>query len=467
MKAIHRLGLGVLALAISAGPATAATPNTEAVEFYNTVLDHYFVTTDALEALGIDAGSAGPGWVRTGRSFPAWKDAAGAPPDAQPVCRFYSSDANSHFFTASAGECASLQAQEALERNAGHGVRGWAYEGVAFYVQAPSQQACPALTQALMRVYNNGFANGQGSNHRFVDDADLLALMEDRGWIVEGAVMCTEPKASGGNANLAPTTTSFDALAGTWSGDARWKSENTGRETRTTEPLEITIGSDGALEGMGFGCEFTGNVVWGDGFRSLFKADVTAAGCTVASFDGAYQFTHLEHYGDTTLRVLMKRGDGPVEAMIDAVLRLDGETPPPPPPDPQPPAPSEPSVAGSWTGTVAWHAQQNNRGAPHTSVNVNQALELTIGEDGTLGGSGFGCTFTGTIEAVGDSSSQHKGNVEATGCTEPVFDGAFSQAFVTAHGNGTIGVHFARQGPDGAGGQSEVKIQGTLQSAAP
>lgn len=465
MKIVRSAPMGVLLFAMMAGSAPAAPPNTEAVEFYNTTLDHYFVTADAGEALGIDAGAAGPGWVRTGRSFQAWGDAGSGPPDAQPVCRFYSSGANSHFYTASAGECAALRAQEALERNAGNGVRGWAYEGISFYIQAPeTNPACPALTTALQRVYNNGFANGQGSNHRFVDDAQLLELMAQRGWVVEGAVMCAQDKAAGGSANLPPTTTNFESIAGTYDGDARWKSQSTGMETRTTQPLSLTIAADGVVTGSGYGCAFTGDVVFGDGFRSLFKAEVSAIGCTVASFDGGYLFAHFERHGSGTLRVLMKRNAGPVEAMIDASLTSGDATPEPPTPPTSPP--TRPSVAGTWTGTVAWRAQQNSRGSPHAGINVNQVLNLTIAEDGTLTGSGFGCTFTGTMTRTANSSSHYTGDVEASGCTEAVFNGTFSQASVTVEGNGQLQVHLGRQ-THGSAGQSEVKVQGALQAAAP
>ncbi|MBK9607470.1 MAG: hypothetical protein IPO58_13990 [Betaproteobacteria bacterium] len=39
------------------------------VEFYNTGLNHYFVTADPNEAAAIDNGAAGPGWGRTGLTF--------------------------------------------------------------------------------------------------------------------------------------------------------------------------------------------------------------------------------------------------------------------------------------------------------------------------------------------------------------------------------------------------------------
>ncbi|MDP1854611.1 MAG: hypothetical protein Q8K74_00970 [Candidatus Nitrotoga sp.] len=57
--------------------------NDKVVEFYNTNLDNYFITADANEAAGIDGGSAGPGWIRTGNSFKSG--------GSTPVCRFYGS----------------------------------------------------------------------------------------------------------------------------------------------------------------------------------------------------------------------------------------------------------------------------------------------------------------------------------------------------------------------------------------
>jgi len=62
------------------------------VEFYNTNLDHYFITADPNEAAAIDSGSAGPGWSRTGETFRSGGNAS--------VCRFYGSQSpgpNSHF----------------------------------------------------------------------------------------------------------------------------------------------------------------------------------------------------------------------------------------------------------------------------------------------------------------------------------------------------------------------------------
>ena len=198
------------------------------------------------------------------------------------------------------------------------------------------------------------------------------------------------------------------------------------------------------------------------GVTTLFSRLLTASGCTVPSFDGGYLFAHLERHSDSTLRVLLKRGDGPVQAMVDAVLTGEGFAPPSPP---APPA-ALASIPGEWSGTVAWRSQQNVRGEPHVGINVHQALDLSIAEGGALTGTGFGCTFTGSLSLVGSSASHASGTVEASGCTEPVFNGVFSQAMVTIEGTGQLRVHLGRQSQD-ATGQSQVLIEGPLVSSAP
>lgn len=463
-----------------------AGPDTEAVEFYNTRLNHFFVTANAAEARGIDAGTAGPGWVRTGRSFPAWTRKSAAPATAQPVCRFYSTGANSHFYTASAGECSALQSLQASERAAGN-ARGWGYEGIAFYIQAPTAGACPSGSTALNRVYNNGFTNGEGSNHRFVDDSSLAALMVDRGWTSEGVVMCAPAKAStGGNANLPPTTTSFESIAATWQGPARWKSENDDTDVEATviEPLTLTIAPDGTVTGSGRGCTFTGMVLEGDGFRSHFRGTVSAAGCTDPAFNGDYKSLHLESFGGNTLLARLKRESGPVEARIDAILLTDATLTPPQPP--VPPVDGFAAIEGSWIGTVAWNAEQegddddddddsgddddndddDNDGGDDEDgheVSVNQPLNLQILAGGSITGTGFGCTFTGTLSPSGNSDDddlEFSGTVEASGCTEPLFNGTFAEVEVKLKDDGSLKIELKRE----QGGE-EVEIEGRLQRA--
>jgi hypothetical protein len=439
--------------------ANAAAPDTEAVEFYNSVINHYVVTATASEAQSIESGAAGPGWLRTGRSFTAWLDRSSAPADAQPVCRFYSSGANSHFYTAGADECALLKQLEAQERSRGGPVLGWQYEGIAFYVQTPSQGQCPAGTATITRVYNNGFRTGEGSNHRFVDDSSLQALMVDRSWAPEGAVMCSQPKsATGTNANLAVTTTRFDTLAATWSGMANWKSENNGRETRATAALTLTIDASGAITGNGNGCRFTGAVGSGDGFRSHFTGTIAATGCTVDSFNGDYRFLHLERFGSGTLMVRMKREAGPVEAMVDAQLTTETTV------APTTPGAGFSSVAGDWVGTVAWVAKTEGSGKDSDGSGkhdaVNRPLSLSITAAGALTGSGYGCTLAGTLRSTKSGESGFGGTVTASGCENTAFNGTYDDVRVKREDGGRIEVDLERRN-----GRTRVEVEGRLDAA--
>jgi serine protease len=70
------------------------------------------MTANAAEASGIDNGSAGPGWTRTGYTYPVYATLNGTLSDVMPVCRFYGTPGrgpNSHFFTLDAQECAAVQ----------------------------------------------------------------------------------------------------------------------------------------------------------------------------------------------------------------------------------------------------------------------------------------------------------------------------------------------------------------------
>ena len=169
-------GAVVLILSSAASPAVAATAT--AVEFYNTGLKHYFLTSYPEEVAGVDSGTAGPGWTRTGGEFTVFTDAA---PGRVPVCRFYGTPGkgpNSHFYTADAAEC------EIVKNDA-----GWTYEGIAYHVQLPVFGNCPDSTYAVYRSYNNRFAQND-SNHRFTVDLTAHVRMPRQGYAPEGVVMC-------------------------------------------------------------------------------------------------------------------------------------------------------------------------------------------------------------------------------------------------------------------------------------
>jgi len=147
-------------------------------EYYNRPLDHYFLSSSEEENRIIDTGGAGPGWERTGETFQS--SVADSGYNAKRVFRFYNPAANSHFFTADAGECGSVRSSDP----------GWQIEGDAFGASLPVNGACPARSQAVYRLYNNRWMHND-SNHRYVTRVELYNDMQARGWIGEGITMCT------------------------------------------------------------------------------------------------------------------------------------------------------------------------------------------------------------------------------------------------------------------------------------
>jgi serine protease len=148
-------------------------------EFHNSVTDHYFLSSSEAENAAIESGAAGPGWARTGEGFDAIKQQACT--SSRPVFRFYTYDANSHFFTPSTEECGFLRNNDP----------GWLFEGEAFGGQTPVNGTCPSLTKPVYRLYNNRW-QANDSNHRFVTRLDLYEQMKARGWIGEGIGICVD-----------------------------------------------------------------------------------------------------------------------------------------------------------------------------------------------------------------------------------------------------------------------------------
>ena len=147
-------------------------------EFFNTLLNHYFLTADPVEGASIDAGGSGPGWTRTGKVFKS-----GGP---NAVCRFFGVQAaggpNGHFYTADPDECNQVKLDP-----------GWHFESLDFATTPPVPGAmgatCPAGLVPVYRAYNHRFAE-HDSNHRitanFADYQSQIAA----GWTGEGIVMC-------------------------------------------------------------------------------------------------------------------------------------------------------------------------------------------------------------------------------------------------------------------------------------
>lgn len=162
-------------------PQSSSQPTYPVVEYVRWVAGgpHYFMTGHEAEMSKLDASAL---WTRTGGVFMAFPPGSRRP-DTTPVCRFYglpSAGLDSHFYSASIAECASVAARFAGK---------WQLEtDNAFEVYAPQPSgACPYQTQPLHRAFNNK----TDANHRYFA-SNFLA---PQGWTVEGygadqVVMC-------------------------------------------------------------------------------------------------------------------------------------------------------------------------------------------------------------------------------------------------------------------------------------
>ena len=161
-------------------PSSGGTSTSTVWEFYNSILNHYFVTAMAAEANGIDSGGAGPGWSRTGYTFKAYPLNGSS---GSPVCRFYGAPpVNSHFYIGNPAECAGLMT-----------VAGLKYEGLVFNLGLPSGTSCASGTVPVYRAYNNGYVTGAGANHRYMTSYSVYQNMVSAGWVPEGIAFCSAP----------------------------------------------------------------------------------------------------------------------------------------------------------------------------------------------------------------------------------------------------------------------------------
>ncbi len=165
----------------------AAPPSAVAVEFYNTGLDHYFLSHIAAEIADLDNG-VHPGWARTGQSFRVFTQASA---QNSPVCRFYIPPAkgDSHFYGRGTQECTETGNKNPTFVNE---------DPQFFFVVLPAAGVCPSGTINVYRAFDNR----ADANHRYMIDPAIRDVMESqRRWVIEGdgperVVMCVPPAVS-------------------------------------------------------------------------------------------------------------------------------------------------------------------------------------------------------------------------------------------------------------------------------
>jgi serine protease len=162
----------------STNPATSSAPvgTVPVIEYYRRDKDHFFMATDPGEIAFVDTVLRNT-FERTGELFYAWVDPRLAPPDAVPVCRFYSPYPliDAHYYTANAAEC-----QFIVTRWPGI----WSLElPAAFYVLLPDANG--VCRQGTLPVYRF-FDNRQDSNQRHTIDLSVRRAMLNRAWVPLG-----------------------------------------------------------------------------------------------------------------------------------------------------------------------------------------------------------------------------------------------------------------------------------------
>jgi len=174
-------GLGSPQAISASGTATTAgsSPTVPVIEYYNAVLDHYFITPVTAEVGLLDAKAAPfQDWSRTGFQFNGYANAT-APAGSVAICRFFNSTfapKSSHFYAPHGLGCEATIAS----------FPDWKLEDDKLFnsMLPDATGACPAGTIPVYRLYNNGM--GGAPNHRFVTSLAERQNMISKGFIAEG-----------------------------------------------------------------------------------------------------------------------------------------------------------------------------------------------------------------------------------------------------------------------------------------
>lgn len=156
------------------------------VEYYEPYIDRYFITANLDEQLAAESGNFGR-WRATGMSFKSG--------GTVPICRFHGNDRinpstgspfgpNTYFYSADAGTCNFLNS--ILDLNG----KTFIFDRFDFLTTPAIEGTCPPFHVPVYRAYNNGFAQGIDSNHRYSTERHAILEVVARGWIDEGVRLC-------------------------------------------------------------------------------------------------------------------------------------------------------------------------------------------------------------------------------------------------------------------------------------
>jgi hypothetical protein len=178
--AAYELVEGVAVATNHAGTVVALGPLDVAgqVEYYNAVLDQYFLTSFPAEIDALDSGAIA-GWQRTGQTIPTWTGPELAVlPNVGPACRVLVGD--SHFFALSLPQPAALP-DECHRAFTIPGARVEAWD--AFYA-APPDPATGSCTPGDAPLYR--LWNARGTGHRYTTQRTIRDAMVQEGYVAEG-----------------------------------------------------------------------------------------------------------------------------------------------------------------------------------------------------------------------------------------------------------------------------------------
>lgn len=162
-------------------------PTQTIVEYYNSQLNHFYLSSLQAEMDWLDGGGGGGGWVRTGESWTTHVPSAPncAAPRYDPVYVFQGTPGvgpNSHYFTANPEECGWLRTSQPA----------WSFLAIPFGASRVTTQGCTLdAPVGLFVLYNNRAAQND-SNHRYTSKIAIYEAMMAQGWIGYGIQLCVK-----------------------------------------------------------------------------------------------------------------------------------------------------------------------------------------------------------------------------------------------------------------------------------